>query len=158
LGVDAANVISGGFGSKKHVPWEVRSLIGGLAFADETADCLMRANDKHVLNKKTGQTVLADAESSQANSVKMAMCPMKYAGAAMDFLSGINNVAGIQNTRLPQDFKMVFGGQKPYGSQYGAPAYGGQTHYQTPPYQRLNAFNQQQKQQQHYQHPFTYTR
>merc|ERR1719230_576617 len=69
-------------------------------------DCFMRQDDTHKV--VDGHEVLVNANSGHANSVKMAMCPMKYAGAAMDMLSGVNNAAGVQNTKLPADFQMMF--------------------------------------------------
>eukprot|EP00929_Paragymnodinium_shiwhaense_P054299 TRINITY_DN271_c0_g2_i1.p1 TRINITY_DN271_c0_g2~~TRINITY_DN271_c0_g2_i1.p1 ORF type:complete len:463 (+),score=106.66 TRINITY_DN271_c0_g2_i1:106-1494(+) len=122
LALDEANVIGTSFGSANHhVPYYWRSLIGGLAFGTETLDCFMRQDDVHTTDK-AGQTVLKSSSSGQPNSVKMAMCPMKYAGAGMDFISGLNNMMGIQNNRLPQDFQTMFGGAQP---QAGYNPYGG---------------------------------
>eukprot|EP00929_Paragymnodinium_shiwhaense_P104513 TRINITY_DN689_c0_g1_i1.p1 TRINITY_DN689_c0_g1~~TRINITY_DN689_c0_g1_i1.p1 ORF type:complete len:496 (+),score=104.87 TRINITY_DN689_c0_g1_i1:173-1489(+) len=128
LALDEASVIGTSFGSAQHhVPYYWRSLIGGVAFGAETLDCFMRQDDEHKTNKD-GTSVLVSGESGQANSVKMAMCPMKYAGAGMDFISGVNNAMGIQNNRLPQDFQMMFGGGQPqagynpYGGVRAAPA------------------------------------
>merc|ERR1719482_2156677 len=55
-----------------------------------------------------------DGRSQKYNSVKLAMCPMKYAGALMDLLSGVNNAAGIQNQNLPNDVHALMAG-KPFG-------------------------------------------
>jgi len=126
LALDESAVIGSSFGSNHHVPYYWRSLIGGAAFGVETMDCFMRQNDVH--KTVDGKSVLVNGNSNQVNSVKMSMCPMKYAGAGMDFLSGLNNAAGIQNTRLPQDFQMMFGGHaqqpqagfNPYGAQHAA--------------------------------------
>eukprot|EP00929_Paragymnodinium_shiwhaense_P034440 TRINITY_DN1873_c0_g1_i1.p1 TRINITY_DN1873_c0_g1~~TRINITY_DN1873_c0_g1_i1.p1 ORF type:complete len:467 (-),score=120.12 TRINITY_DN1873_c0_g1_i1:290-1690(-) len=110
LALDEANTIGTSFGSvNHHVPWYFRSLVGGLAFGTETLDCVMRQDDVHT-TKKDGTTVLKSSVGGESNSVKLAMCPMKYAGAGMDALSGINNIMGVQNSRLPQDFQMMFGG------------------------------------------------
>merc|ERR1712196_691334 len=51
---------------------------------------------------------------------------MKYAGAGMDFLSGLNNAVGIQNTRLPADFQTMFGGAAPAVPQAGYNPYAAQ--------------------------------
>jgi len=108
LALDESAVIGSSFGSPNHVDWFVRSLVGGAAFGVETMDCFMRQDDQHKL--VDGKETLVNANSGEVNSVKMAMCPMKYAGAAMDLLSGANNVANIQNNRLPADFQLMFGG------------------------------------------------
>eukprot|EP00929_Paragymnodinium_shiwhaense_P054300 TRINITY_DN271_c0_g3_i1.p2 TRINITY_DN271_c0_g3~~TRINITY_DN271_c0_g3_i1.p2 ORF type:complete len:470 (+),score=158.67 TRINITY_DN271_c0_g3_i1:72-1481(+) len=119
LALDEASVIGTSFGSvQHHVPWEARSMIGALAFGTETLDCFMRQDDEHE-TKKDGTTVLKNGESGQMNTVKAAMCPMKYAGAGMDALSGLNNMMGIQNSRLPYDFQMMFGGGAPQQMQAG---------------------------------------
>merc|ERR1712232_416613 len=107
LALDESAVIGSAFGSKAHVPYYWRSGVAGLDYAVEVGDCLMRQNDKHVKDKD-GKTHTVD--TAEANPVKESMCMMKYAGAGMDFLAGLNNVMGVQNTRLPQDFSMMFGG------------------------------------------------
>merc|ERR1711988_929113 len=83
-------------------------------------DCMLRQDDEHVTTKD-GNSVLKSGHSGQINSVKLAMCPMKYAGAGMDFVSGMNNLMGVQNSRMASDFQMMFGaapsvGSNPYGN------------------------------------------
>eukprot|EP00929_Paragymnodinium_shiwhaense_P054297 TRINITY_DN271_c0_g1_i8.p1 TRINITY_DN271_c0_g1~~TRINITY_DN271_c0_g1_i8.p1 ORF type:complete len:484 (+),score=120.84 TRINITY_DN271_c0_g1_i8:86-1453(+) len=121
LALDESSTIGTSFGTvSHHVPWYWRSLVGGLAFGTETMDCMLRQDDQHE-TKKDGTTVLKSGNSGQVNSVKMAMCPMKYAGAGMDFMSGVNNMMGIQNSKLPYDFQMMFGGAPQAGyNPYGA--------------------------------------
>lgn len=154
LALDESAVIGGSFGSTHHVPYFWRSLIGLAAFGTETADCFMRQNDV-----KDAKGEIVNADSTQTNSVKMAMCPMKYAGAGMDFLSGANNVMNLQNTRLPQDFGMLFGGAAPHAAQPGYSPYAQQQHYNAFARQQTqhpmlgNMFGHQQIAQSRVQHP-----
>lgn len=142
LALDESAVIGGSFGSDKHVPAFWRSLIGLAAFGTETADCFMRQNDAHA---PSGKIVSGEART---NTVKAAMCPMKYAGAGMDFLSGINNVMNIQNTKLPQDFGLVFGGHaQPQAAQTGF-----NPQYTQQMFQQHQAALQQHAQQLYQQH------
>lgn len=120
LALDESATIGSAFGSKAHVPYYWRSGIAGLDYAVEVGDCLMRQNDKHVKDAN-GQTHIVD--SGSPNPVKSEMCLMKYAGAGMDFLAGMNNALGIQNSRLPQDFQMMFGGAAPPAAQAGYSPY-----------------------------------
>eukprot|EP00929_Paragymnodinium_shiwhaense_P063294 TRINITY_DN3162_c0_g1_i2.p1 TRINITY_DN3162_c0_g1~~TRINITY_DN3162_c0_g1_i2.p1 ORF type:complete len:570 (+),score=163.03 TRINITY_DN3162_c0_g1_i2:107-1816(+) len=95
IALDAAAYIGPAFGKKQPVNWLTRSAIGGADFAVETGDCMLRQND----------------HGKRYNSVKLAMCPMKYAGALMDLLGGINNAMGVQNGRLPTEMNsMMMGG------------------------------------------------
>eukprot|EP00929_Paragymnodinium_shiwhaense_P026361 TRINITY_DN1569_c1_g1_i1.p1 TRINITY_DN1569_c1_g1~~TRINITY_DN1569_c1_g1_i1.p1 ORF type:complete len:475 (-),score=129.04 TRINITY_DN1569_c1_g1_i1:131-1555(-) len=148
LALDEANTIGTSFGTvQHHVPWYWRSLVGGLAFGTETMDCILRQDDIKETDKKTGQQVLVSGHGGSPNTVKMAMCPMKYAGAGMDFISGVNNAMGIQNSKLPYDFQMMFGGQPQAGFN---PAYGAApARAPTNPFSMFAPQQQQQPQQQH---------
>lgn len=117
LALDESAVIGGAFGSKTRVPYYWRSAIAGLDYAAEVGDCLMRQNDKHI---KDADGKMHTVDGKEANPVKSSMCMMKYAGAGMDFLSGLNNVAGVQNSRLHQDFKSMFGGANPQAAYNAA--------------------------------------
>eukprot|EP00929_Paragymnodinium_shiwhaense_P063293 TRINITY_DN3162_c0_g1_i1.p1 TRINITY_DN3162_c0_g1~~TRINITY_DN3162_c0_g1_i1.p1 ORF type:complete len:532 (+),score=152.72 TRINITY_DN3162_c0_g1_i1:116-1711(+) len=94
IALDAAAYLGPAFGKKQPVNWLTRSAIGGADFAVETGDCMLRQND----------------HGKSYNSVKLAMCPMKYAGALMDLLSGVNNAMGIQNGHLPAQMQSMMGG------------------------------------------------
>lgn len=132
IACDAAAVIAPAFGSNQHVPWEVRSLLGGAAFASEAADCLMRQDDVHQTTA-TGQSSAVVNTDGHMNEVKAMLCPLKYASAAMDMLSGVNNLAGIQNTNLGTDFQMMMGGGQPHTTAYNYNQYPQQrTAYQYP--------------------------
>merc|ERR1719265_105090 len=117
IACDAAAVIAPSFGSQAHVPWEVRSLLGGAAFASEAADCLMRQDDVHQTTA-SGTTSTVVNTDGHMNEVKAMLCPLKYASAAMDMLSGVNNMAGIQNSNLGTDFQMMMGGGQPQTTAY----------------------------------------
>eukprot|EP00929_Paragymnodinium_shiwhaense_P073222 TRINITY_DN3725_c0_g1_i4.p1 TRINITY_DN3725_c0_g1~~TRINITY_DN3725_c0_g1_i4.p1 ORF type:complete len:659 (+),score=159.66 TRINITY_DN3725_c0_g1_i4:57-1979(+) len=87
IALDATALVGHSFGKPTKINWLVRSLVGGADFAVETGDCVLRQNDN----------------GRRYNSVKVAMCPMKYAGAFMDMVSGVNNVMGIENSKLPAE-------------------------------------------------------
>lgn len=106
IALDAGAVIAPTFGKKQPISWLARSMVGGADFAVETGDCIMRQND----------------HGKEYNSVKLAMCPMKYASALMDLLSGVNNAMGIQNGNLPQEMNTMMGGNLKSNPGYAAAA------------------------------------
>merc|ERR1712113_65871 len=76
VALDQIDFVGESFDVDMKIPYWAKSLVGGLDFVSELADCVMR-----------GET----------NEVKLMMCPMKYASAATDFLESVDNVMGINN-------------------------------------------------------------
>jgi len=74
------------FGVKLNIPWFAKSLLGAGTFAVQTGACAMRAND--------------GGGHKGYNNVKLLMCPMKYASAAMDCVGGIDNMMGMGNAHF----------------------------------------------------------
>merc|ERR1712083_632231 len=76
VALDQIDFVGESFDVDMKIPYWAKSLVGGLDFVSELADCVMRG---------------------ESNEVKLMMCPMKYASAATDFLESIDNVMGLSN-------------------------------------------------------------
>jgi hypothetical protein len=76
VALDQIDFVGESFDVDMKIPYWAKSLVGGLDFVSELADCVMRG---------------------ASNEVKLMMCPMKYASAATDFLESFDNVMGIAN-------------------------------------------------------------
>merc|ERR1719215_550156 len=79
VALDQIDFCGDSFGKDLHIPYQAKSLIGGLAFVTECLDCVERADN---------------------NEVKLIMCPAKYASAATDFLEGLDNMLGTDNANF----------------------------------------------------------
>merc|ERR1719410_503847 len=77
--LDQSDFVADAFGKDIKIPYWAKSLVGGLDFVSELADCVMRSED---------------------NQVKLIMCPAKYASAATDFLESLDNVMGIDGANF----------------------------------------------------------
>lgn len=80
--LDQIDFVGTSFGWDSQIPSEAKAGIGGLDFFTNVADCLSRAN---------------------GNDVKESFCPMKYASAAFDSISAIDNEMGVDNGELGLD-------------------------------------------------------
>merc|ERR1712151_744976 len=76
VALDQIDFVGESFDIDMKIPYWAKSMIGGLDFVTEMADCVSRG---------------------QNNQVKLMMCPMKYASAATDFLESVDNVMGLSN-------------------------------------------------------------
>eukprot|EP00928_Gymnodinium_smaydae_P015820 TRINITY_DN15880_c0_g1_i2.p1 TRINITY_DN15880_c0_g1~~TRINITY_DN15880_c0_g1_i2.p1 ORF type:complete len:453 (-),score=58.43 TRINITY_DN15880_c0_g1_i2:355-1530(-) len=79
VALDQIDVVGEDFGKDMKIPYWSKSLVGGLDFILECADCVQRAD---------------------SNEVKLVMCPMKYASAAADFLEALDNVMGMDGANF----------------------------------------------------------
>eukprot|EP00928_Gymnodinium_smaydae_P071085 TRINITY_DN54763_c0_g1_i1.p1 TRINITY_DN54763_c0_g1~~TRINITY_DN54763_c0_g1_i1.p1 ORF type:complete len:407 (+),score=87.28 TRINITY_DN54763_c0_g1_i1:65-1285(+) len=84
VALDQIDQVGEDYGWNSKIPYQAKSLVGGLAFVTECLDCVQRAD---------------------SNEVKLVMCPMKYASAATDFLEALDNVMGLQNGHFWGDSK-----------------------------------------------------
>jgi hypothetical protein len=74
--LDQVDFVGEAFGKDVGVPYWAKSAVGGLDFMTELTDCALR---------------------DHGNEVKLMMCPMKYASAFTDLISGIDNIFGVDN-------------------------------------------------------------
>lgn len=77
--LDQIDFVGESFGKDMKIPYWAKSMVGGLDFVSELSDCMMRAG---------------------VNDVKKMMCPMKYASAFSDFMSGLDNMMGMSNSNM----------------------------------------------------------
>mmetsp|Transcript_45106 Transcript_45106/g.98006 ORF Transcript_45106/g.98006 Transcript_45106/m.98006 type:complete len:419 (+) Transcript_45106:84-1340(+) len=100
VALNAIDFSSESFGKDLHIPFWSKSLVGGLAFASELGDCVMRAGK---------------------NEVKMMMCPAKYASAFTDLLAGLVRMAEkMESTGPPSMVQPAPAAVQPSGQAEGA--------------------------------------
>jgi len=80
--LDNLDEILPGFGKDDNIPSEAKSFVGFLDFLTETTDCVGRA---------------------EGNDMKEGMCPLKYASAAFDAISCLDNELQLNNQNLGLD-------------------------------------------------------
>jgi hypothetical protein len=109
VALDQIDFVGEAFDKDMKIPYWAKSMVGGLDFVAELSDCLLRDG-------------LDNDETTQTNTVKLAMCPMKYASAATDFLESVDNVMGINDANGGLSANSLFGSDdttpQPAGVQY----------------------------------------
>merc|ERR1712232_568413 len=104
VALDQIDFVGESFDIDMKIPYWAKSMIGGLDFVAEMADCVSRGEN---------------------NQVKLMMCPMKYASAATDFMESLDNLFGLNNGHF-------WGGTTtlPVAGQYPVAQTGYQQNYQ----------------------------
>merc|ERR1712048_489158 len=77
--LDQVDFIGNSFGWDSQIPSEAKAGVGGMDFLTNTFDCLERAD---------------------GNDVKEGLCAMRYASAAFDSISAVDNEMGLNNGEL----------------------------------------------------------
>jgi hypothetical protein len=90
--LDNLDEILPGFGKDDNIPSEAKSFVGLFAFFTETGDCVGRA---------------------EGNDMKEGMCPIKYASAAFDAISCLDNELNLDNGGLMEALSGLFGDSSP---------------------------------------------